>query len=259
MHWPCYRGNLTMNSLARLAPWRAKPLSDAAKSAHFRRVMDLRAESVLLGRSAIIAGWVVGGIGAAAFFASMVGWLTVLPLKTTEVRFFSVDQSTGIIGVPVSLEDAPKLFSEATDHQYLKRYIQACEQWVPEMDRQNDRVCKLMSTPEQQARYMASREKPSSPAKAIGRAGHAELDNFRYHQQAVDKITGTRRYWVQYDRAVWKGQTKDQAAPWSATIDFSWHPELPMIPRDRDENPGGFQASTLTATPDTANPAEVPK
>jgi type IV secretory pathway component VirB8 len=248
-----------MSGLTRLAPWRAQPLSDAAKSAHSRRLMDLRAESVLLGRSAIIAGWVVGGIGAAAFFASMVGWLTVLPLKTTEMRFFEVDRSTGIIGVPVSLEDAPKLFSEATDHQYLKRYLQACEQWIWEMDRQNDHVCKLMSTPERQARYMAWREKPSSPPKSLGRAGYIEIDNLRYHLQAVDKLTNTHRYWVQYDRAVWKGQTKDQMAAWSATVDFQYHPELPMLPRDRPDNLSGMQVSGFTVSSDAPYHAEVPK
>lgn len=221
--------------------------------------MDLRAESVLLGRSAIIAGWIVGGIGAVAFVGSIAGWLIILPLKTVELQFFEVDRSTGIIGVPVSLAEAPKLFTEATDQQYLKRYLQACEQWVPEMDRQNDHVCKLMSTPDQQARYMARREKAASTPKAIGRAGHIELDNFRYHQQAVDKVTGTHRYWVQYDRAVWRGQTLDQLAAWSATIDFQYHPELPMLPGDRPDNLSGFQASMLTVTPDTPDHAEVPK
>jgi len=248
-----------VDRVARFAPWRAQALSQAAKDKHFRNVMDLQAESVLLGRSAIIAGWVIGGVGAAAFIASIAGWLMILPLKTTEMKFYEVDRSTGIIGVPVSLEDAPKLFSEATDHEYLKRYIMACEQWVPDVDRQNDRLCKLMSTPEQQASYMARRAKPTSTPKTIGKAGHVELDNFRFHPQATDKTTGTHRYWVQFDRSVWKGSNLEETKTWSASVDFKYQPEREMVPQDRDDNRSGLQVSSFTVTSDTPNRSEAPK
>ena len=76
-----------------------------------------------------------------------------MPLKTTEVKFFLVDKSTGIIGEPVGLQDAPKLFGAAVEQQYLRRYVEAREGWVPEMDERNDHVVKIMSTPDEQARY----------------------------------------------------------------------------------------------------------
>jgi type IV secretory pathway component VirB8 len=140
-----------VNAISKISPWTAKPLTDAAKNAKFRTVMDLSAERVILGRSAIVTGWVIGGVGVACFAASIFGWVTLLPLKTTEVKFFLVDKSTGIIGEPVGLQDAPRIFGAAVEQQYLKRYIEAREGWVPEMDERNDHVTKLMSSPDEQA------------------------------------------------------------------------------------------------------------
>jgi hypothetical protein len=45
-----------VNAISKISPWTAKPLSDAAKNAKFRAVMDLAAERVILGRSAIVTG-----------------------------------------------------------------------------------------------------------------------------------------------------------------------------------------------------------
>ena len=222
-----------MNAISKISPWTARPLIDAAKNAKFRAVMDLSAERVILGRSAIVTGWVIGGVGVACFAASIFGWVTLLPLKTSEVKFYLVDKSTGIIGEPVGLQDAPKLFGAAVERQYLKRYIEAREGWVPEMDERNDHVTKLMSTPDEQARYAAGRNMPLSPVKALGKDGE------------------TRRYLVQFDRTVWRGGNSDTMQAWSATVDFQWHPELPMRPDDRSDNPGGFQVLGYSASSDS--------
>ena len=239
-----------MSAVGKISPWTAKPLSEAAKNAKFRAVMDLAAERVILGRSAIVTGWAIGGVGVACLAASIFGWVTLLPLKTSEVKFFLVDKSTGIIGEPVGLRDAPKLFGAAVEQQYLKRYIEAREGWVPEMDQRNDHMTKLMSTPDEQTRYAALRNAPSSPEKSLGKDGHVSLGNFRFHPLAIgtDK---TRRYLVQFDRTVWRGANPDPTQAWSATVDFQWHPELPMRPDDRTDNPGGFQVLGYSASSDT--------
>ena len=243
-----------MSAVGKVMPWTAKPLSEAAKNAKFRAVMDLAAERVILGRSAIVAGWAVGGFGAFCLAASIFGWVSLLPLKTTEVKFFLVDKSTGIIGEPVGLKDAPRLFGAAVEQQYLKRYIEAREEWVPEMDRRDDHVTKLMSTPDEQARYAAARTAPSSPPNALGKDGHVGLGNFRFHPLAIGKDGETRRYLVQFERTVWRGANPDAAQAWSATVDFQWHPELPMRPADRADNPGGFQVLGYSASSDTPDP-----
>jgi hypothetical protein len=63
-----------VSAVSKILPWTAKPLSDAAKNAKFRAVMDLAAERVILGRSAIVTGWAIGGVGVACF----AGWFGVL-------------------------------------------------------------------------------------------------------------------------------------------------------------------------------------
>lgn len=239
-----------MNAINRLVPWMARPLSAAMKDRHFREVMDLNAERFMLGRTAIICGWVLGGVGVISLLASAITVATLFPLKRTEIKFYSVDQSTGIIGEPVGIQDAPKLFTDAQDWQYLRRYIEARESYVYEMDQANDRVAKVMSSPEEQARVANARTSPEHPARKLGKDGHIQIENFRFHQLAGGR-NRARSYLVQYDMTVWRGTNKEPTKPYSATIDFQWHPELPMLPADRSINAGGMQVLAYSANPDT--------
>lgn len=240
-----------MNAVSKINPWTARPLTEASKNSKFRAVMDLSAERVILGRSAIIAGWTVGGVGVACFAASIFGWITVLPLHTVETKVLVSDQNTGIISKAISLEDAPKTFGAATEHQYIKRYIEAHDSWVPQMEERNDYIVKIMSSPAEQARYSSAHNGPNGPIKTLGKDGQAHVENFRYHPLAMGSDGETRRYLVQFDRIEWHGTTREPTKSWSATIDFQWHPTLPMSPGDRDDNPGGFQEISYSATPDT--------
>ena len=149
-----------------------------------------------------------------------------------------VDKSTGIITQPVSLQDAPRLFSIATEHFYLKRYLIAREGFDPNTDRANAHQTDLMSTPDEQVRYQAWRQSYLVPLGA--QHAHIEIGNLRFHVEPALRVGG-RRYLVQFDRTVWHDQTRDPTQTWSALIDFSWHPELPMRPIDRDDNAGGLQ------------------
>lgn len=212
--------------------------------------MNLSAERVLLGRSAIIGGWIAGGVGVCCLAASCIVASTLFPLKQTEVKFFVADQSTGIISAPVSIEDAPKVFSQAQDWQYLRRYIEAREGWVWETDQRNDHLAKIMSTADEQKRILESRNAPRHPAKAVGKDGHVTVEHFRFHQQPGGK-GGTRSYLVQYDRTVWRGQNQETTTPYTAGVDFQWRPSLPMTPEDRSDNPGGFQVIAYSANSDS--------
>jgi type IV secretory pathway component VirB8 len=87
--------------------------------------------------------------------------------------------------------------------------------------------------------------------RALGKDGHVSLQNFRFHPLAIGKDGETRRYLVQFDRTVWHAETRDPTQPWSATVDFQWHPELSMLPSDRTDNPGGFQVLGYSASSDT--------
>lgn len=239
-----------MNAISRLAPWTAKPLSAAMKERKYREVLDLNAERFLIGRTAIVTGWILGGTGVVCLLASAVTVATLFPMKQTVLKFYSADQSTGIIAEPVSIQDAPKIFSEAQDWQYLRRYIEAREGYVYEMDQTNDHVAKILSSPDEQARIANARLSPEHPAKKLGKDGHIQIENFRFHQLAGGR-NRARSYLVQYNLTVWHGANHDPIKPYSATIDFQWHPELVMVPDDRSINPGGLQVIAYSAKPDT--------
>jgi type IV secretory pathway component VirB8 len=244
-----------MNQIPKLNPWVARPLTEASKNRHFRAVMDLQAERVILGRSAVVAGWVIGGIGVACMALSIWGWVEILPLKETKFVFEEVDKSTGIVGEPVGIQDAPKLFGAAVEQQYLRQYVMAREAWVPQMDQENDHVAKLMSSPEEQARIAEARKSPSGNPIAVGKDGFVQIQNFRFHPLAVGKDGETRRYIVQFDRTVWHGSAKDATQSWSAVIDFSFHPAMPMpLPSDRAINAAGMVVQDYSATSDTPAP-----
>jgi type IV secretory pathway component VirB8 len=238
-----------VNAINKLAPWSAKPLSTAAKERKFRELMDLNAERALLGRSAILVGWALGGTGIACMIASAVTCATLFPLKTVEYRLLVADQSRGIIGTPVGLQDAPKVFGEANDRYYLRRYIEAREQYVYELDQQNDHLAKVMSSPDEQARIAEKRLSPDSPARKLGKDGHVQVENFRFHRGPNGR-SDTRSYLVQFEETVWHQGNKEPTRPYTASIDFQWHPELPMTPADRDVNAGGMQVIAYSANSD---------
>ncbi len=236
-------------ALARFTPWLSQPLAHAAKDEEFRKRLNYRAESALMGRSALVAGWAVGAAGFFALMFSMWEWHNFLPLARTVEKMITVDQTTGIISEPVSLKDAAITMPEAADRENIQRYMEICLGWVPELDKTYDYRCKLMSRPDQQTRYNAWRKTPDSPINAIGPGGLVQLENFRFHKEPWVGIT--RSYRVQYDRHVWKGLQKETVEGWTAIVDFQWHPELPMTEADRRLNRGGFQAIAFTPNPDT--------
>jgi type IV secretion system protein VirB8 len=234
----------------RINPWKAVPLSEKNKEAKFQGIMDGMVERVMVGKTAIVTGWALSMLGAGMLSVSIFGWYMLLPLKTIESDFWLVDKSTGIISRPVGISDAPKLFGAFVEQHYLRLYLEARENWVPEMDQRADHVVKIMSSPDEQARYAAWRKSPQSPMLEIGKDGHVEVDRVRYLPQAMDAASGTRRYLVLFDRTIWHEGNKGPTVPWSATIDFKWLPQLPMQVDDRTDNPGGFQAINYARSSD---------
>lgn len=236
--------------VSRISPWTAQPLTDASKDAKLRATLNLTAERVIYGRQAIIAGWGGLGIGASMMALSIAGWVMVLPLKTIQTEIWVADRSTGIITKPISVSDAPTQFSPAMDEHALYTLIMAREAWVYERDREDDHMAKIMSSPEEQARINAARQKPGSNAVDIGEKGHVVIENQRYFLQATDKDSKTHRYLVRFTRTVWRGSTPDPSETWTASVDFQWHPERAMNPADRALNPGGFVAIAYSSKSD---------
>jgi type IV secretory pathway component VirB8 len=218
--------------------------------------MSVSAERAIMGRSAILTGWMVGGAGFVMMAVSVVGWVTILPLKTVEPRYIAVHDDGKINDITTSVQDAPHvLFGQAVEWEALRTYVTAREAYVPETDRNNDHLAKVLSVPDVQAKINADRKRPESPLLALGKDGHVDVSNFRFHPQTVDKATDVRTYIVQFDRTVWHGTKADATQAWTATVVFKFEPWLQMTNDDRSLNPGGFQAISYSATsntPDTA-------
>ena len=229
--------------------WLAKPLSPDRRQEKFQQLRSLNADRAILGRSVLLGGLGVGAIGVMAL-GGAIGWVTYLP-KTVDCRPFAfiADKTTGIISQPLNLTDAVVSFPEATDRQYLKRYILARSQYVPETDQQSDQLAKLMSTPDEQARIVAERARMDSVTKRLGQTGYVQIEDVRMYRQP-DGANLTRSYFVRFQATEWKDGRSSPAVSWSGTIDFQWHPELMMLPADRDDNPGGFQALVYSVSPD---------
>lgn len=244
-----------MNAITKLAPWRSKPLAVAAKQEKFRETMSLSAERVILGRSAIIAGWAIGSAGLFLMTASVVGWVQILPLKTTVDRLWIGDKATGIISEAPTFADGLRVLGPSAELHYLQLYAQARLNWIPENDQANDHLVKIMSRPDEQARYMEERASPAGPIHSVGKDGHATTDNLRFHREADGSDGVTHRYTVQFIRSIWQGKEKQSAEPWTATVDFQWHPELPMKESDRYLNPPGLQVVSFSASSDIPNQA----
>lgn len=213
-------------------------------AASYRRAVDLNSERALLGRSAIIAGFVAGMVGVAALVVTVVMIVLFLPLRRTEGVFYQVDRSTGIISQPVSLKDAPVLFEEATDRHYLSLYLQARLGYVADLDRRADHLVKIMSAPAEQARYVDERAKAIAD-KSFGRDGTALIEHIRFFN---DHVGGAgRAYTILAERVTVVGG-RPVRTPYTIHATFEWHPDLPMLPEDRDLNPGGFQMVSFTST-----------
>lgn len=210
----------------------------------YQRAVDLNSERALLGRAAIIAGFCTGGVGVLALIVTVVMIVMFLPLRRTEGVFYQVDKSTGIISQPVTLKDAPVLFDEVTDRHYLTLYLQARLGYVADTDRRSDHLVKIMSAPGEQARYTDERAKAIA-SKTLGRDGTALIEHVRFFN---DRIGGpARAYTILADRVTVEGLNTVRT-PYTIHATFEWHPDLPMVPEDRDQNPGGFQMVAFTAT-----------
>lgn len=246
-------------SVAAKFSWLAQPLTTETKKEKYPQTLSQHAERHLYGHAAIRTGWCVGIVGAVCFLVSTYGWIQILAnWPTPEPRFNVVDSTSGYVGPATTATDAPKTFGEATDHEYLRRYIEACEGWVLADDRSNDYLCKLMSTSTRQEQYKAWRKLATSPMTAIGKDGQVQMRNYRWHPLCGTANTekcspkgNLKRYLIQYDRVISGGKGIPGAHSWSATVDFEYHPELPMKPSDQDLNTAGFQDIAFSAAPDS--------
>jgi type IV secretion system protein VirB8 len=239
-----------MNAIDKGRAWRALALTPDQKEVHFAEARSYAAEMAAMTRAARRAGWIIGGVGATIGVIGVVCAATAFPLKHTEVQFIEVDRSTGYVGVSLGPVDAPRLFSQQTAYHYLRDYIEAREGYVPETDDLMFHKAAIMSAPDEQVRYGAWHKSPLSPGNVLGRTGYIRVENF--HMSLVGSgAANTQVYLVRFDRTEVRGSQVQPAHPWSATVQFQWHPELPMNTQDRLLNAAGIQVIAYQAQPDS--------
>jgi type IV secretion system protein VirB8 len=220
--------------------WRARSANASESDALFADTLsfagEVRRNEKLIRRAA----WCAGGLGLFVGVAGMVCAASLFPLKRTEVRFVTVDSSTGFVGESIAATDAPATFNERVAHQYLRLYIEAREAYVPEIDPVMFERTQILSAPDERARYAAWHKDALSPLAALGKNGHIEVANFHPLLEGAGKAK-TLVYHVRYDRRETRGQTIGPWKHWTATVYFQWHPELIMNDQQRQVNPAGMQ------------------
>jgi hypothetical protein len=236
-------------SVAKLSPWVSQPLTETAKEEQFKQRMNVHAERAILGKQAIIYGWTMGAVGIACLGISAFGWIKVMSRPLAPPQFIIIDSWHGDVGRPISIEDAPKSFGPATEQFFVRQFLLAYEQWTPERDSENDTIVRNMSTKEEQTRLNAVRATPEWK-KDRDKDTHINISNFRYFSQPLDAKTNTHQYRVLFDRQVVRSGTTGPKEPWTAFIDFQWHPDANMTPAVREMNFAGFVETNYNSSSD---------
>ena len=231
-------------------PDRAQPLTDAAKEALFKQTEGFQADREMLMRTTIRAAWWIGGVGASIGVLGMVCAATLFPLRTRDVAYIGVDQTSGFVGELAAPKDAPKLFNEATIQGSLRTYVELRENYIFETDGVAFHRVTIMSTPDEQVRFKAAHDAPLAPARALRDKGYVQVDDFRFYKVGAGKAE-TLQYLVVFSRKEMRaGQPMPlKGEPYSATITFQFHPEYPMAQQDRQLNWVGLQVLSYQTQP----------
>jgi len=240
-----------------LTAWRVEPLTPEMREQHFADSRSFAGEIERIGRSNRRLGFVVGCSGMAIGVLGMVcaAWMFTRPIPPQ--RYIEVDSSTGWVGETIGPQDAPKLFNDRVVESALRSYVEDREAFVPETDDLAFHRVAIKSLPDEQARYALAHDPRRSPATApfvvYGRGGFARVDNFHMTKRGMDPKTKTYDYVVHFFKADAKGGQL-AVRPWTAEMQFQFHPELPMNQPDRLLNETGLQVVAYSAYPDSEAP-----
>jgi type IV secretion system protein VirB8 len=197
------------------------------------------------------AGWWVGGIGALIGVLGVAAATTVA-IYAKPVRVYTeIDDASGVIHDSYGAKDAPDHFNERVISHYLSEYVGLRERFVWQMDPETDHRIKLMSAPDEQARYQAERDK-NNPAERYGEHGYARVTHytaFTLRGKGKDK---TLEYDVQFIKgellAIGDGQVR--TSHMTARVVFQMHPELLMSDQDRLDNEAGLMVISYNSSAD---------
>ena len=122
--------------------------------------------------------WLIAS-GACALAVVATGAVAMLaPFKTVVPYVIRVDRSTGETQIITALTGArPRTYDEAVNRYFLSQYVRLREGWLPQAARDNAYAVTLMSSPQEQTRYLAGMAQTSktSPQVTIGGGGFVDV------------------------------------------------------------------------------------
>lgn len=196
------------------------------------------------------AGWWVGGIGAAIGVLGLCA-AVVVAVYAKPVRLYTeIEDSSGVIHESFGAKDAPDHFNDRVINHYLAELVGLHERFVWQMDPETDHRVKLMSSPAEQVRYQADKDK-ADPATKYGMNGYARVVHFTAFTQRAKGKDKTLEYDVQFIKGELLANTNDpKTIRMTARIVFQFHPELSMNDQDRLDNEAGLYVISYNSSAD---------
>jgi type IV secretion system protein VirB8 len=226
-------------------------LSPAAREMYYQQAALLQQERATLGKTAQRVAYTIAGCGVVIGLAGVICAATLFPLKTREVQYFQVNETTGYVGQSFGAKDAPTLFSAQVTQAALQSYVEQREGYIYQTDPIAFHRVSIMSSPEEQARFKAAHDDATAPSRALRDRGYVQVENFQFFSVG-DGRESTKQYIVKFDRTVMRSgdPVPTHGEPCTAEISFQFHPEYPMALPDRRVNPWGLQVLAYSAHPD---------
>lgn len=221
----------------------------------FRDVIAVHNAEVKFNTERKVAGWWVGGIGAAVGVLGVLSAAVVAISHQPQVRYTTINEDTGIISESFGAKDAPKHYSEHVIRHTLKDYIEHREMFVWQIDPETYHHVAMLSTVEEQARYAADRQKQNL-GERYGTTGYAKVIKYRGNDSAFVRRAKAKDGALEYEVRFIKGEvmaynpTKPVETRWTARIIFQFHPELKMSDADRLSNEAGLMVISYNAIED---------
>jgi type IV secretory pathway component VirB8 len=221
-----------------------RPLTAEEKEIFYEPIRGLEREARARRRGAGMLGYIVGAAGCLVGVGGI--WAAAVQYSTPPAPpvFIAVDQSTGWVGEPISIKEAPTLFNETVQQRDLRGLLEACVSYTADTLRLTWARCMAHLSPEMQQQYATAmgEKNPNAPRNVLGRKGSAYLESsFRFARQpSPPDRPDIYAYTVRFIRTTIMGGLTPVTEPWVADIVFEYHPDWPMSPDVRTFNPDGM-------------------